>query len=708
MANSEVEKYVTDLTAYLQAARDAYYKANAPIISDEEYDKQERLLHKTIQKYPEYAAIAAPILQRVGSDIVAGGRVKHTTPMLSIENKYDEKEVTGWFVDLPPGTVLCEEPKFDGISVELRYKNRELVQAVTRGTGVEGEDITQQIMVVESIPKKLNLDYRFSERLQIRGELVMKNSTLERINAEARRTGGKEYSSTRNLTGGTMKLHDLNLVRDREIQMRPWDVLGGHDLPDSGLERLREIAKEGFPEPLGVLVSDAASVASVLKQKLAERDTVLRQQMSLETDGVVIKVDSHKLRKELGVSSKYTNYQICFKPQSASGTTYLRAVTWQVGRTGKLSPVAECDSVILAGAKIERANLNNISWITTMGLKLGAKVEMLRSGDVIPQVVKVIDEGDEPILPPTNCPECQSPIEVLNEERSGITTHWCENKLCPGRITELFTYIASRDMLEIDGLGPEMAKFIAKNGYARDLAELFSFQTEALCGLTDLGEEKFERGMVKRGFGGAAVLKMIRSMEKAKKAGWDRWIAALGIPMIGRTHGKAIAKALFLQPDSMEKLTTMLEVVNTKEVEGLGPSRKESILAWARDAAHVRVCKELFTAGVRPASVGGTQVVSGAPLVGVVFCVTGERAEMDKDLLAAKLESLGAVKKSGVSKKVTHLIKLDSPGHNKLAYAQELIAAGVKIEIVGWDWVLKAFESGGIESPKETFEMEEV
>lgn len=382
---------VVSLNARLTEASEAYYKKNQPILTDAEFDTLERRLKTLVADSPLLAGLA-PFLTAVGNDITASGRVSHARPMLSIENKYEEQDLIDWYAGLPGAPAVCLEPKFDGISVSLLYKNRHLVRALTRGDGKSGEDITAQVHAVVSIPKILTAD--LPSELEVRGELVMRNSTLERLNKKAEEKGGKIYSSTRNLTGGTMKLKDTSLIPDRDIQIMPWDVLGDDNaLPDSGFERLALLTKSGFPEPLGGLAYDGVSVGMLLHRKLMERQTVLRDVMSLETDGVVIKVDSHSLRAKLGVGSKYTNYQVCFKPQSARGETYLREVIWQVGRSGKLTPVGVVDPINLAGATITHVTLNNITWIRTIGLKLNSRISLIRSGDVIPLVEKVLD-GD--------------------------------------------------------------------------------------------------------------------------------------------------------------------------------------------------------------------------------------------------------------------------------------------------------------------------
>src|SRR5208283_2431962 len=362
---SLTKELIKQLNKTLEEARDAYYQKAAPIMSDADYDEGEKLLRKYVAEAPHLAEYA-PVLKTVGSDLTAQGRVRHAVPMLSIENQYTFEDVLAWCKSLPPNTKVILEPKFDGISVSIIYKSGKLLRALTRGTGAEGEDITAQVGAVKTIPKELPI----AIDMEVRGELVMKNSTLAEINAK----GEKQYSSTRNLTAGTMKQRDLSIVASRDIMLMPWDVISDRaGVPDSGLERLRFIGDYGFNRPFGntVYSDDPDSITATLELKLRDREGVMRKSLSLETDGVVIKVDSQALRRKLGIASKYTNWQVCYKPQSASGTTYLREIQWQVGRTGKISPVAKCDVVILAGANVTSASLNNITYIQKMGLKLG-------------------------------------------------------------------------------------------------------------------------------------------------------------------------------------------------------------------------------------------------------------------------------------------------------------------------------------------------
>ena len=670
-----MNKFLMDLNSRVKAAQEAYY-SGTPDMPDGEYDTLEAQLRAA---WPQ-----APALQAPGNN--GSGRIKHNIPMLSIENLYSEDEVAAWIAKLPEGTMVSLEPKFDGMSASIKYVNGNIFQALTRGDGEAGEDITAQVKatkIPQSLYKPLNIE--------IRGELVMKNSTLERINKQLLKEGKKVYTSTRNLTSGTMKTADLKIVADREIQFRPWDVIGNDaDLNQSASARLSNIALwDGFAEPLITIFdkNNPRAILDGLKKKLEERETLLRAKHSLETDGVVIKVDSYPLRRKLGISSKYTNYQVCFKPQSASATTILKDVTWQVGRQGKLTPVAEVELVVLAGAKVQRAGLNNITWIKQMGLMKGAKIEILRSGDVIPIITRAIDTtGAEEIVVPKECPECETKLTVWTDPSSEITTHWCINDRCPGRLRDYFTFIADREYLEIDALGPEMATTIISAGLAYNIADLFEVGNEFN---EILKSGRGEKALARHGLSITNTRKMVASMEKAKAADWDRWIAALGISMIGRSLGKVIAKVLQLGEHDMLNLP-LLFVAFPDKIEGIGERKLTELRSWGALESSRELCKKLYMNGIRPMGTKAVVQVGGSPLTGLTFVITGEFSE-NRDTITQKLESLGAKSQSGVSKKTQLLIVGDAPGKSKLTKAQEL---GVKK--VGIEWLVETFSKNGV------------
>lgn len=377
-----------ELNEKLEKARAAYYAGN-PIMSDAEYDALEQELAGLAKKTGELPSV----LTTVGTD--APGRIKHDVPMRSIQNYYSVDEVIAWYGSLEPGEFATCASKWDGVSCSLTYEGGKLVKAVTRGDGEAGESILAQVEIMASIPKTIPIEYK----IEIRVELVMRQSVLNALNVEIIRAGGKPYASTRNLVAGTIKLKDLSEVAKRQIEPRPWEVicetLDREDpetvlAADSAAARLRELVEFGFPEP-----DDELAVNGVaLRQNLEKAIEGLKNgDQEIGRDGIVIKVNSVRRRKELGFGSKFANFQICFKPQNSQAETVLKDVIWQVGRQGRLTPVGVVEPVILAGATIERVTLNNYSWIQEMGLKIGSRVMLMRSGDVIPKVVEVLD-GD--------------------------------------------------------------------------------------------------------------------------------------------------------------------------------------------------------------------------------------------------------------------------------------------------------------------------
>lgn len=298
------------------------------------------------------------------------------------------------------------------------------------------------------------------------------------------------------------------------------------------------------------------------------------------------------------------------------------------------------------------------------------------------------------IVVPTHCPECKSKLEVLDD--TGIETSWCVNEECPGRVRDLFHFIGDRDILEVDGLGPDMAARLA-DGYARNVGELVAFANECASGLAKYGEDKFVAYMRKKGFN-STIVNFVASMEKAKSASWERWIACLGIPMVSKSLGKIIAKEMKLTADSMKDLPALLRTFALRDIAGMGDRKKQMLIDWIQQPHNIRLCNELYASGVRPTPLASAApVAAGAPLSGIAFCITGEVMGIDRDKLSAMLESLGAVKKSGVSKNCTHLIRLDAPGKSKVAKAEEL-----GIPIVDKTWLFEQLKKGGIDLDQQT------
>lgn len=691
---------VADLNALLVKARDAYYNGDDPILTDDQYDAKEAELKALVKANPALAS-EATVLKVVGNVATNnGGRIPHVRPMLSIENYYTKPEIGQFFTkNFPTGYNAMVEPKRDGISCELRYHNRQLTLSLTRSDGVSGEDMTAQVKVLRNVPQVLKDAHLENEpvNIHLRGELVMRKSELDRINAEITKTGGKLYMSTRNLTAGTMKQKDLSVVASRDIVFIPWDVYSPDQddlLPESGYRRMLLTEAFGFPKYEGQLVFNEVGVLRALDDVLVQNE-----KSDVVADGVVIKADSVRRRAALGVGSTTTNWQVCFKPQNAGAETTLEQVIWSNGRTGKLTPVAICSPVVLAGAVVTRANINNLTWVNNLGLTLGARVKILRSGDVIPIIVEAITKTDKPILPPVVCPDCGHDV-IENESDAKILTYECGNASCPGTLAHHLYAIADRDTLEIDALGPELADELVTHKYVNNVADLVEFANDIAQSLKVRTEASVLASVVKTGHfrSGAAVVKMAKSMQKAKTADWNRWIASLGIPMIGHSLGKVLAQVLSLKNTDFGTLCAKF-IALPDGTEGFGPKKKAALLKWAKDPSNQALCQTLFTAGVRPKP---QLAPPTGPLSGLTFCITGE-FWTSRDAITKHLVDLGATAKSGVSKKTNLLLVGQAPGKTK-----QDDAAKHGVQTVGADWLRATFIKYGIEikeSPK--FEVED-
>ncbi len=679
-------KQIKALNAQLIEWADAYYKGS-PIVTDAVFDAAEAQLRSLIDNNSDLSPYAT-YLTTVGSIKENGGRVEHIRPMLSIENYFTEDS----FIKATKnyGTVLLIEPKRDGNSSELRFENGKLIQALTRGSGTAGEDMTAQVISLKSVPQQI----KFLSPLNFRGELVMRNSELARINKILLTKGEKPYANTRNLVAGTLKQKNLKIVAERDIIFIPWDLYSPDDqveaeLPDSAWERMQLAHSLGFMEYEGERILVDPTIATFSSHKdfiLEETHRILKNNevSDIAADGVVIKADSHKLRTNLGVGSKYTKFQHCFKPQNLAAETILRSVEWGIGRQGRITPRPTFDPVTLGGAVITHANGNNETWMDNLKLMIGSRITVLRSGDVIPQITGVIsNEGAIPIQRPTICPACGD--DIVFDIDDDIVFRYCDNSECSGRAAELFAYIGHRDTLEIDNLGESMAVELIETAKVTNIAELFEFGNRMSADIAKYSEKNVAIATKQNGFrSGKNVVKMVKSLEEAKTRNWERWIAAMNIRMVGHSLGEDIAKLLNLGSNDMASLPKKLLTIPNIGMAKLGPAKTASLVKWAQNPHNIDLCKRLASAGVQPTALTTKKVATsgkGATLVGVNFVMTGELSLGTRKVIAAQLEALGAEELSAVSSTCNLLIVGENPG-GKLAKAK-----AKNIKIVGEDWV---------------------
>jgi DNA ligase (NAD+) len=665
-----MKELIETLNSELKNYQHAYYAGN-PLVSDAEYDQKEQQLISLIKSNPQYSNIAT-VLYTVGTKD-SSGRIPHTRPMKSIENHYTKESAVDEARTY--GKIVLVEQKRDGISNEITYVDGDLIQSVTRGDGAAGEDQTLQTKACKLIPQHINSPVHI---LKVRGEMVMRKDELERINALQEAKGLPAYANTRNLVAGTLKNKDTRIISERNIFLMPWDVYSPNEddtLPDSAYERMLLLESLGFPKYQGFIAHNINEIEPLIDRVLKFNETD-----SIQNDGVVIKTDSHKLRNVLGVKTKFTNFQCCYKNQHISAETTILGIEWGVGRQGKVTPVLLIDPIDLGGAITSRATGNNVTWMNALGIQNGSVVSVCRSGEVIPMVTEVIDNSHAtPFDIPEVCPACGNKLEVNCD--NGITILFCRNSLCEGKAAETFYYIADRATLEIDNLGIEMAKELIEH-HITSLSDLFEFANVSI----NAPATYFKNTLQFRS--GANVVKMVKSIQDAKTRDWDKWFAAFGIPMVGHTLGKVIATKLNLQSEDMQDLCEKILTIQDGQIDGLGVVKLQSLRTWANDEKNVALCIALYHDGVRPQPLTNKEKTMDGKLNDITFCITGTFKETfgSRTVITGQLEALGAKSVSSVTKACNLLIAGDKVG-SKLSKAEKL---GIKI--VGEEWLSSALD----------------
>ncbi|MBI4912803.1 MAG: NAD-dependent DNA ligase LigA [Acidobacteria bacterium] len=645
----------------LRLHRYNYYVLDQPTVSDAEYDALERELRGLEAQHPELADPNSPT-QRVGAPPVESfPKVRHRTPMYSLDNVYSEEELDEWFGRVARGLRtdapllrFAVELKVDGLSLALIYDDRRLVQAVTRGDGLVGEGVTENAATLGEIP--LVLPPEAPASLEVRGEVFLSRRRWEELNRERDRAGASRFANPRNAASGTMKLLDSAEVAVRRLQFIPWQVMGAQDHFDS----LNRLADWGFTvNPLRAAGCDPGMVRHWISKGRERRD-----QLAFDIDGLVIKVQDLALQEQLGYTDRVPRWAIAYKFPATQATTTVREVTWQVGRTGKLTPVAELDAVEVAGSTVRRATLHNADELARLGLRLGQRVFIEKGGDVIPKVVSVVPgEREDGPLPevPEACPVCGGRVGKDDDAEVAVR---CLNAECPAKLAARIFHLGSRPALEVEGLGDALVDQLVASGrfpQPWDLFELLGRPQESLAFLAGL-ERMAEK----------SAQNLLQALDAARTRPLARWIHALGIPMVGARTAELLAEAY----PSLEGLWAAPEE-RLQGVEEVGPKVAASIRAFAQ--AHPELPRRLADLGVRPTP-PEPRDTSRLPLAGQVAVVTGTLPTLGREEAEALLKRLGAKVTGSVSAKTTLLLAGEKAG-SKLAKAQEL---GIPVRDEAW------------------------
>ena len=658
MSDSKTTVKVQALRQQLNHHSHQYYVLDDPQIPDVEYDRLYRELQQLEQQYPELISSDSPT-QRVGDKpLAAFTTVQHEVPMLSLDNVFDDAELTEFYrrvqtrLDTEAEIEFAAEPKLDGLAVSLIYENGILIRAGTRGDGVTGEDITQNIRTIHAIPLHLS-GSGWPAKLDVRGEVFMPKASFALLNNRARDNDEKEFANPRNAAAGSLRQLDPRITASRPLSMYCYAV-GKAD----GLENIKnhnamllQLAQWGLPVcKERQLVTGVQACLDYFNWFGAQRDA-----LSYDIDGIVFKVNRFDWQKELGFVAKAPRWAVAHKFPAQEEITTVNAIEFQVGRTGALTPVARLEPVFVGGVTVSNATLHNMDEVERKDIRVGDKVIIRRAGDVIPEVVSVVAGSRQPhakkIHLPKQCPVCGS--DVVREEDGAIAR--CSGGLfCGAQRKESIKHFASRKAMDIDGLGDKLVELLVDEKRIAQLDDLYHLKLEDIASLERMGEK--------------SAKKLLAALDKSKSTTLNRFIYALGVREVGEATALALAKYF----GSLEKLLAASEE-NLQNVPDVGPVVARHAWSFFNEKHNREIIQRLQTAGVYWSDQEAMQQDSS--LTGMTFVITGTLTGMTRDAAKAALQARGAKVSGSVSAKTSYVVVGDAPG-SKADKAQEL---GVKI-----------------------------
>lgn len=630
-----------------------YYVLSSPTISDLEFDIKLRQLQELEAAYPEFSDPNSPT-RRIGSDINTTFRqVKHQYPMLSLGNTYSEGELYEFYERtrkaLNTDFELVCELKYDGSSISLVYENGELVRAVTRGDGEKGDDVTSNVKTIRSIPLKL-YGQDFPEKFEIRGEVLMPWTVFDELNREREVQEEQLFANPRNAASGTLKMQNSAEVAKRKLDGYFYFMLGENLPSDSHFENLQAAKKWGFK------VSDAIKRCRNFQEVIDFINfwDTERRNLGVATDGIVIKVDSLNQQRNLGNTAKSPRWAIAYKFQAEKATTRLNSVSYQVGRTGAVTPVANLDPVQLSGTTVKRASLHNADIIEGLDLHIGDMVYVEKGGEIIPKITGVDNNariliGDK-VKFITKCPECGASL-VRYE---GEAAHYCPNENdCPPQIKGKIEHFTSRKAMNLDGLGSETVNLLFQNNLIQNIADIYELKIPDLARLERLGTRSAQNIMA--------------GIEESRKVPFERVLFALGIRFVGETVAKKLAIA-FRNIENLEKAT----VVELTTVDEIGQRIAESVVAWFNNRQNREIVAKLKSYGLQMSVSEEKLQNRSETLAGKVIVISGTFTKHSRDEYKTMIEQHGGKNSGSVSSKTSFILAGENMGSEKLNKAQKL------------------------------------
>lgn len=633
-----------------------YYVLNAPVISDEEFDMKMHRLQDLEQMYPELDDPNSPT-RRVGSDLNNEFQtVLHKRPMLSLANTYNRQEVAEFYQRVSEGLhgapfEICCELKFDGLSISLHYERGRLVRAVTRGDGVQGDDVTENVRTIRTIPLSLPAGGTYPDEFEIRGEVLMPWASFDRLNSEREREGEPLFANPRNAASGTLKSKNSSVVAQRGLDAYLYYLLGEGIPGDSHYANLQAAAAWGFQ------ISAQMRLAHTLEDIYDYIDywDTERRNLPVATDGIVLKVNSLAQQRALGMTAKSPRWAIAYKFKAEQEETILRQVVFQVGRTGAVTPVANMDPVHLAGTQVRRATLHNADFMAQLHLHVGDRVLVEKGGEIIPKIVDNVTPNHPDAIPfITRCPVCGTPL-VRYE---GESAYYCPNESgCPPLLLGRIEHFISRKAMNINSLGPETVDALYRTGLIADAADLYGLTEEQLLTIEGGGCEMARR--------------IIQSIDESRAVPFERVLFAIGIRFVGEIAAKALARNF----GSMEAVRNA-SLESLLAINGIGEVIARSVITFFHDEKNLAYVQRLCQAGLQMQLSQQEQQVRSDTLQGQSVVVSGVFRHHSRDEYKALIEQHGGRNVGSISAKTSFVLAGENMGPAKLEKASRL---GIRI-----------------------------
>lgn len=672
MTSDQAKARIETLRREINRHNHSYYVLNSPTISDRDFDMMLKELEGLEKEFPEFQDHDSPTM-RVGSDLTKEfTHVVHARPMMSLSNTYSIGEVDEWFerVDKALGGENFEvvgEMKFDGTSISVTYKGGRMVRAVTRGDGTQGDDVTANVRTIRSVPLQL-MPGDWPEEFEIRGEILMPWEVFERLNAERAYNEEPLFANPRNAASGTLKMQDPREVARRHLDARFYYLLSDHLPYDNHYENMLAAEHWGFK----------VSKSMALLHSLKEVDDFVaywdehRKELPVATDGLVFKVNSLRQQLNLGYTAKSPRWAVAFKFNPEQACTPLLEVTFETGRMGIVTPVANLKPVLLSGTIVKRASLHNADIVAELDIHQGDWLYVEKAGEIIPQIVGVDLEKRQKDAPKieyvTHCPECGTPLERIYGDAAWV----CPNKYgCRPQITGRIEHFCARRMMDIDGIGEETAELLFSCGLVENIGQLYDLTAEKLSKLDRIGDKTASR--------------IIKGIEASKEVPFERVIYALSIPNVGETTAKRLAKGV----GSMERLMEM-DVKEISAIQDIGPVIARNIYDFLREPVNVGNIERLKEAGVRLTLSEEQLTVSGNALVGKTIVISGTFSHHSRDEYKDLIEREGGKNSGSISKKTSFVLAGENMGPAKREKCEKL-----GIPMIGEDEFLDMIGRGG-------------